>query len=79
LSNAPYDITNQAAAMYAELTPKVVTIGAGVFGDIWSGIKHAGKAGVNWVKNNPDKVAALIGKGVRLLRVLVAMFHTNRT
>jgi hypothetical protein len=65
LSNAPYDITNQAAALYSQLSPRVVTIGAGVFGDIWNGIKKAGRQAITWVKNNPDQVAAMIGKGVR--------------
>jgi hypothetical protein len=65
LSNAPYDITNQAAALYSQLSPRVVTIGAGVFGDIWNGIKKAGRQAITWVKNNPDQVASMIGKGVR--------------
>ena len=67
LSNAPYDISNQAAALYAELSPKIMTIGAGVFGDIWTGVKKGASAGVKWLRDNPDKVAALIGKGVRAL------------
>ena len=67
LSNAPYDITNQAAAMYGELSPKIMTIGAGVFGDIWNGIKKGANAGIKWVKNNPDKVAEYLGKGIRAL------------
>jgi hypothetical protein len=67
LSNAPYDITNQAAALYAQLSPKIMTIGAGIMGDIWNGIKKAGRAGIKWVKENPDQVVAMIGKGIKAL------------
>ena len=67
LSNAPYDITNQAAALYGQLSPKIMTIGAGVFGDIWNGIKKAGRAGIKWIRENPDQVASLLGKGIRAL------------
>ena len=53
--------------MYGELSPKIMTIGAGVFGDIWNGIKKGANAGIKWVKNNPDKVAEYLGKGIRAL------------
>jgi hypothetical protein len=77
LSNAPYDISNQAAALYSQLSPKIMTIGAGVFGDIWTGIKKGASAGVKWLRDNPDKVAALIGKGVRALAGGNVPYHQN--
>ena len=36
-------------------------------GDIWNGIKKAGRAAFKWVKDNPDQVASMIGKGVRAI------------
>jgi hypothetical protein len=66
LSALNFSVENQAAALYGESTPEFMTIGAGFFGDIWSGIKNIAKRGFNWVKDNPEEALGLVRKGIKL-------------
>lgn len=66
LSSVSFSVENQAAALYGESTPEIMTIGAGFFGDIWSGIKNIAKKGFNWVKENPEEALGLVRKGIKL-------------
>jgi hypothetical protein len=66
LSSVSFSVENQAAALYGESTPEIMTIGAGFFGDIWSGIKNIAKKGFNWVKDNPEEAFGLVRKGIKL-------------
>lgn len=66
LGNTSFDIANQAASLYGELTPELMTIGAGFFGDLWSGIKSVASRGFNWVKENPEEALGLARKALKL-------------
>jgi hypothetical protein len=66
LSSTAFDIQNQAEEYYKNTIPHAMTIGAGFFGDVWSGVKKLASKGFNWIKEHPDEALGLVRKGIKL-------------